>query len=143
MDGNPKQHPNGTSQTSQVASLSFRDKVGRIILKSRLACSLPMPEPTESHLMADAWVEVLEGEVPEGYLEAAYLRAMRDKGNGFGLSANDLVQGYRDLCESERAAPQIPQNSRLLPGEVCQRCFGSGREQKLEGGYMVSRRCSH
>lgn len=94
--------------------------------------------------MADAWTEILEGEVPANYLDAAYLRAMRDKGNGFALSANDLVQGYRDVCQSERAMPQAPQYSNLLEGEVCKRCFGTGMESyAAPDGYLQSRRCSH
>lgn len=94
-------------------------------------------------LMTEAWTEVLEGEVPPSYLDAAYLRAVRDKGTSYALTASDVVKGYRDECESERAAPQIPQNTRLLAGEVCGKCFGSGREEVISGGYRVSRRCNH
>lgn len=93
--------------------------------------------------MAEAWVEVLEPVIPESSLEAAYLRAAQDKGSGYPLAASDLVQGYRANCDSERAAPQIPQTANLLTGDVCKRCFGTGWEQYREGGYANMRKCDH
>lgn len=93
--------------------------------------------------MAEAWSEVLAGVIPEDRLEDAYLRAVRDKTDTFPLSANELVAGYRALCESERSAPRLAQDVNLLPGEVCQKCFGTGWEEFRENGYKQSRRCAH
>jgi hypothetical protein len=94
-------------------------------------------------LLATAWSEVLDGEIPEKYLEPSYLRAMRDKESGFALSSNDMVKAYRDICLSERSAPRLAQATNLLSGDVCPKCFGSGMEQYVEGGYKQVRRCDH
>src|SRR6185503_2237277 len=109
---NERQLQSVMSATSENPWQSFRAAVGKIILKSRLASSLPTPTAQESGLLAETWAEVLDGEVPMKDLDAAYLRAMRDKQGGFALTANDLVKAYRDNCESERVAPR--QDSNLL-----------------------------
>lgn len=114
-----------------------------MIVKSRIAASLPPLTNTELLAHVSTWEEIALGEIPEIYLETAYVRAMRDKDSGFALTASDLVQGYRANCESERALPQIPQSNNLLTGEVCQRCFGTGMEQFRESGYANMRRCDH
>lgn len=113
-----------------------------MIVKSRLAGALPQLSSAEFEASVEAWREVVDGEVPERDLDAAYIRAMRDKTSGFGLAANDIVKGYRDNCESERVAP-MPQDVNLLNGQVCPRCFGTGLEEYVEHGYKVARRCDH
>lgn len=93
--------------------------------------------------MAEAWSEVLSGEVPESHLEAAYVRALRDKQGGFALTAADLVSGFRANCESERNAPRLVQDANLLNGQVCGKCHGTGMEEFTEQGYKQMRRCDH
>ena len=102
-----------------------------------------MPTAQESELLAETWAEVLDGEIPVTDLDAAYIRAMRDKKDSFALTANDMVKAHRDNCESARVAPRVPQDANLLSGEVCPRCHGTGFEQYREGGYINSRRCDH
>lgn len=102
-----------------------------------------MPEPAESELMAEAWADVLDGEVPISDLERVYTRAMRDKTDTFPLTAPMMVKAYRDICDSDRAAPRIPQEANLLPGEVCKKCFGTGMEEFVVNGYRQAKRCDH
>jgi hypothetical protein len=102
-----------------------------------------MPTAQESELLAETWAEVLDGEIPAKELDAAYIRALRDKKDGFALTANDMVKAHRDNCESNRV-PRLPQATNLLSGDVCPRCFGSGLEQFIDAeGYKQSRRCEH
>lgn len=124
--------------------LSFYDRaVGALIVKSRVASSLPPLINTELAAHIAVWAEIVFGVIPEAQLEAAYFRAMQDKADSFPLTASDLVQGYRANCESERSAPQIPQDKNLLAGDVCARCFGTGWEQYREGSYANVRKCDH
>lgn len=105
--------------------------------------SQQMPTAQESELLAETWAEVLDGEIPVESLDAAYVRAMRDKTDSFPLTANDMVKAHRDNRESARVPASPPQDSNLLTGDVCPRCHGTGLEQYREGGYINSRRCDH
>jgi hypothetical protein len=123
---------------------SYDQAVGQLIVKSRIAAGLPPLDNYELALHISAWAEIVFGVIPESRLQDAYVRAMRDNADGFTLTAPGLVKGYRDLCESERLAPQMPMDRNLLPGNVCSRCFGTGLEQFIEAdGYKSSRRCEH
>ncbi len=144
MDTDLGRHQNAISQTSKPAWTSLETALGKVIMKSRLAGALPQLSSAEFEASVEAWAEIVDGEVPEKDLEPAYIRAMRDKQDGFPLSSNDIVKAHRDICESERASPRLAQNRNLLRGEVCQRCYGCGREQyQDEDGYLVSRLCDH
>jgi hypothetical protein len=117
--------------------------VASLILRSRSAKSLPALTPDEFQLAVETWSEVLDGEVPGNALQEAYIRAARDKTDGFPLGANDLVTGYRANCESERAAPRLAQDRNLLTGDICKKCHGSGWEEFKENGYRQVRKCDH
>lgn len=121
--------------------------MARLVVKSRVASALPALEPSEMIVAARAWAQILEGEVPDNYLEQSYVRAMRDKETTFALSAPEIVQAYRNICQDERAAPPIPMDRNLLPGNVCGKCFGIGMEvpegRDAVGYKLGARRCSH
>lgn len=139
-----EQHQSGTLQTSQRHWTSLESALANIILRSRSASSLPALTPVEFEIAVESWAQVIGPAIPESKLEAAYIRAMTDKESGFALGASELIKGYRDHCESERYAPQTPMDRNLLPGEVCQRCFGTGMEIFCDAdGYKQSRRCEH
>lgn len=88
--------------------------MGEIIIKSRIAAALPPLDNEELAIAIQAWAEIFYGEVPESDLSAAYLRAMRDKDSSFALNASDVVRAFRANCESERAAPRMPERTNLL-----------------------------
>lgn len=130
-------------QTSQPAWNSYESALGKIILRSRAAKSLPALSLGEFNLAVEAFAEICGGEIPLDDLEHAYIRAMRDSEKGFAPGADDLVRGHRANCASEAASPRPAQDRNLLPGEVCKKCFGSGWEQFTEGGYKQVRKCDH
>jgi hypothetical protein len=117
--------------------------MARMITQSRAALGLPTLEPAEVATQARSFATIIEGEVPDTYLESAYVRAMRDKESSYPLSAPEIVQAYRAITADETAAPPIPRDRNLLPGNVCSRCFGQGIEQILVDGYKQGRRCDH
>jgi hypothetical protein len=114
-----------------------------LVVKGRIGAGLPPLTNEELAIHTAVWAEIVFGVIPESQLERAYARAMQDNADGFTLTAPKLVQGYRSLCASEASAPQLPQTSNLLAGKVCKKCFGSGMEQYVEGGYKQVRRCDH
>lgn len=122
---------------------SYDQVVGSLVVKSRVASGLPPLTNEELLAHTQAWAQILYGVVPENDLERSYLRAMRDKETTFALSAPEMVQAYRAECQSEIASPRPAQDANLLPGEVCQKCFGTGWEEFKENGYKQSRRCTH
>lgn len=122
---------------------SYDQAVGQIIVKSRVATSLPPLDNVELAASISAWAELLFGVIPENQLEWAYVRAMQDKDSSFALTAPGLIQGHRNACASEAASPRQPQDRNLLTGDVCPRCHGTGFEQYREDGYVNSRRCDH
>ena len=103
--------------------------------------SLPALTPDEFQGAVEAWSQVVAGEIPLDDLHKSYVRAMRDKQDGYALTANDLVRSYRAECESERVTPR--QHHNLLSGEQCSKCLGTGMETYMEHGYSVARRCDH
>ncbi len=108
--------------------------------------SLPALSPDEFRLAVRTWCEILDGEVSGNDLSSAYIRAARDCQDGFPLSAGDIVRGYRANCESERVAPR-PLDSKMLTGEVCGKCYGSGLyvsdEKDAQGYKLPAVRCDH
>lgn len=140
-----RQLPSETSGSTKPLLNSYEKMILQLVLRSRAALGLPALEPADAVVTVRAWAEILDGEVPENYLERAYVRAMRDKETGFALSAPELVQGFRSVCASERTAPR--QDSNLLPGEVCQKCFGTGMyapDKRDALGYRLpAQRCDH
>ncbi len=104
-----------------------------------------LPPLTNAELVftIGVWTEILAGEVPETDLVKAYVRAARDKKSSFGLTATEIVQGYRAFCESERVSG-MPQDNNLLPGRVCGKCHGTGMELVwTDRNYQLARRCDH
>lgn len=126
---------------------SYDLAVGSLIVKSRVAVGLPPLTNTELAAHISVWAEITFGVIPESQLEGAYFRAMQDKEDGFPLTAPGLVKGFRANCDSDRVAPQIPQDSRLLTGDVCSKCFGTGLyvpdEKDAQGYKLPAQRCDH
>lgn len=104
---------------------------------------MPPLDNDELALHISAWAELLFSVIPESKLGAAYVRAVQESEDTFTLTAPKLIQGFRALCDSERSSPRIAQDSNLLTGEVCQKCFGLGWEQYIENGYKQVRKCDH
>lgn len=137
------QHQNDELSSFHKTLNSYEKTIGRLIVKGRLADGLPPLDNKELFGQSRTWAEIVCGEIPDSYLNPAYVEAMRVK-DSFPLGASDLVTAYRALCESERSAPRQAQHHNQLPGEVCQKCFGTGWEQYVaDGGYKAARRCDH
>lgn len=128
-----------TSQTYERTWTSFESEVGRLILRSRLASSLPVLNPDEFQAAVEAWSQVLRS-VPEFELESAYVRSMETRDSGFAIGAPDVVRAYNELCKERSAVPSTHDYTAQV---ICKRCFGSGMEQYMDEGYLTSRRCNH
>lgn len=92
--------------------------------------------------MIAAWVEVLGPIVPPEKLEDAYLKAMQDRSSTFPLSSTEICSAYKDMVAVQGLHPNT-NPSRLLGGETCKRCFGTGLEEYVEDRYKMVRRCDH
>lgn len=95
--------------------------------------------------MISAWEEVLRPIIPPERLEDAYLKAMQDRASTFPLSSTEVCTAFKEMMAVQgphpNVAPATP--NRMLSGETCQKCFGTGMEEYIESGYKMCRRCDH
>src|SRR5262245_33392253 len=104
MEG--RQQVTETSATS-ARSWTRNQILTQIVVKARLACSLPVPNKDETKAIVLAWAEVLEP-IPTRLLDAAYLAAMRQhvlgpssKGQSVGpFSVAEIVAAYDVLVKN-------------------------------------------
>ncbi len=147
MDHNERQHHSETSAISAShlqVSTDLKKAVGHLILKSRLACSLPALEPREFSVAVEAWIEIINGAVPAMRLNDAYLSAMRNRETNFAIGAPEIVKAWKEIQESERHKGNTAWLSRMLSGDVCARCHGTGTEVIMNGNVATgSRPCDH
>ena len=91
-------------------STSYKQRVQEILLKVRLAFSMPEmhEDDLEVHLstQADVFIEIIGDEVPAEMLNEAYVRAMKFRTSTFPLAPNELVLAYRQLRD-ERVKPSL------------------------------------
>lgn len=146
MDNHERQLHSGTSETSgsHLQTSNYRSAIARLILKSRLACSLPALEPAELKIAVGAWLEILNGAVPLPRLHDAYVAAMRQKDSNFAIGAPEIVSAWGEIRESERSKP-ARLNFRQLSGDVCSKCNGTGTEVVRDEFHETTsaRPCSH
>ncbi len=128
-----------TWQTSEHAWTSFENELARLIIRSRLASSLPALTPDEFQAAVEAWSQVTR-KIPEVELENAYVWAMENREKGFPIGAPDLVRAYHEIGASRAASPRRDDYTAIA---ICRRCFGSSMEIYKENGYKVARRCNH
>jgi len=105
-----------TSRLPSTISENFRQMVGKLILKTRLACSLASLDAREFAAAAEAWCEVLNDVIPIERLNECYLYAMQHRSSTFPLGACELLEAWRGLA-AELAARRKP---------VCALCGGAG-----------------
>lgn len=117
--------------------------MGHLILKSRLAYSLPALDVDEFKAATEAWCEVLVETIPTQRLHDCYLHAMKNRDSSFPLSAGDMVRSWRDICNANRYKPVSAALDHMLRGDVCQDCNGTGTELIEEGAMVYSRPCKH
>lgn len=117
--------------------------VGKLILKSRLACSLPALEVHELAAATEAWSEILVDTVPSHRLNDAYILAMRSHDTNFAIGAPQIVAAWKEIRQSEISRPKPLSVDRQIVGDVCHRCNGTGTEIVVEGDYFQSKVCSH
>lgn len=90
--------------------------MARLIVKTRLACSLPAFETQELAAAVEAWCEILFGSVPLERLNDAYLLAMRTRSSTYPLAATEVIEA------SKRIASEIDAKRR----PSCMLCGGRG-----------------
>lgn len=89
--------------------------MARLIVKVRLACSLPALETKELAATVEAWCEVLHGSVPLERLNDSYVYAMKHRESAFPLATTEIVQSWRSILADEIARRRI-----------CALCHGTG-----------------
>lgn len=104
-----------TSKRTLNTSADFRVEVAKLIVKVRLACSLPALETAELAATVEAWCEVLSSVVPVERLNDSYVFAMRHRTSTYPLAATEIVTAWRSILSDEIA--------RRRP---CALCHGTG-----------------
>lgn len=75
--------------------------VGKLILKVRLACSLPALNVEEFAAMTEAWCELLAPIVPPQRLNDCYVRAMSERESTFPLAVTEVLTAWRKITAEE------------------------------------------
>jgi hypothetical protein len=89
--------------------------VGKLILKVRLACSLPALNVEEFAAMTEAWCELLGPVIPPERLNDCYLSAMQTRDSTFPLAATEMLTAWRRINSEEATRRQ-----RARPCFLCQ-----------------------
>jgi hypothetical protein len=105
-----------TSEKTRSTSADYRTAVARMIVKTRLACSLPAFETQELAAAVEAWCEILYGVVPVERINDAYLLAMRSRNSTFPIAATEVIEA------SKKIAAEIDAKRR----PACMLCGGRG-----------------
>lgn len=90
-----------------------------------------------------AWTEILDGHVPEARLNDCYVRAVRNRKNGFPMAASELCTMWNEIQQSELHSTPHRDMSKQLAGDVCHSCFGTGYEIIKRGQYNYAKPCNH
>lgn len=127
-----------TSPTSR----SYAAKVAEILTKA-WAGTLSTLEDGEFKLAVGVWTEILEGHVPEARLNDCYVRAVRNRKNGFPMAASELCAMWNEIRESEMHSTPHRDMSKQLAGDVCERCWATGYEIIKRAKYNYAKTCDH
>lgn len=92
--------------------------MGRLILKTRLAFSLPSLDVHEFPAAVEAWCEILANTVPVERLNDCYLFAIKDRNSTFPLAVTEILTAWRAIANEE--AEQAKRNRH------CHVCGGTG-----------------
>lgn len=132
-----------TSENPLTTTTNIRGVIAKIILKSRLACSLPALDFNEMRVAVEAWNEVLSGAIPIGRFSDCYVYAMRNRESSFALNAMDMIAAWKSIRSSEMH--KTPPGRFELSGDVCSKCWGTGVEVVEDEFHKTTsaRPCSH
>lgn len=104
-----------TSEKTQPTSVAYRIAIARLIVKIRLAFSLPAFETQELAAAVETWCELLADVVPSERLNDAYLYAVRTRTSTFALAVTEVLTAWRAI-----AAEEAEQAKRRRHCHVCQ-----------------------
>ena len=107
-----------TSERTQTISGAYRTAIARLIVKTRLASSLPTFDTQELAAAVEAWSEILFGAVPGDRLNDCYVYAMRHRESTFALASTEVLCAWRIIN-----AEESHQREKTKP---CRLCFGHG-----------------
>lgn len=91
----------------QATSQNFRNSLKAIILRSRLALGLPDITRDVVDKTAEEFDVLLDKGITDENLESVYLKAMRDKCNGYALSYVELNTAWREMKQQEKASSKM------------------------------------
>ena len=111
--------------------------MGKLILKSRLAYSLPALEVQELAASVEAWCEVLNDAIPIERLNDCYLYAVRHREGTFPVAAPELLSAWRFINAAESL-----QRDRSKPCALCQGA-GYGKVYDPKTDTEIEKECPH
>lgn len=103
ISSNLKLPQQGTSGETSTTSAAYRKTVGQLILKARLACSLPSLDTHEFPAAVEAWCEILVGSLPLNRLNDCYRHAMKHRSSTYPLAVTELIASWRTISAGECA----------------------------------------
>ncbi len=92
--------------------------MGALILKTRLAFSLPSLDASEFPIAVEAWCEILSDVVPVERLQGCYLHAIKHRESTFPLAVTEILTAWRTINAEEHR-----QRERV---KACRLCGGAG-----------------
>ena len=129
-----------TSERTAITSAVYRTAVARLIVKMRLACSLPAFDTLELAAAVEAWCEILADTVPADRLNDCYLHAIRRRDSTFALASTEILSSWRVINAEESRMREMSKPCRLCGGtgfgmvydpatdteiqKECPHCFG-------------------
>ena len=122
--------------------------MGEILAKSRSGITQQLTDEEFQFTLA-AWVEVLEGHVPEHRLNDAYIHASRTRNSTFPLTQFEICEAWNQVRAAEKNnMPRVGQYD-YRGTEVCPKCNGTGtqlfvkRDPVMQRDYTYGKACHH
>lgn len=121
-----------------------------MILKTISLANMPALTEEELAKRTADWMGVLNGSVPENWLERSCQNAIYEHKGSFPVTCYEVLDGYKRLTSAPPA--QKPAEEYKLAtttgGGVCERCYGTNFEHIYNRaghliGVSLSRRCDH
>lgn len=119
-------------------SKSYAARVGEILTKSRSGIAQQLSDE-EFQFTVAAWVEVLDGHIPEARLNDTYVHASRNRNSTFPLTQFEMCEAWNQIKSAERSIPAVGSYEWDRARKVCPDCNNTGTKLIVKRDVQLGR----
>ena len=121
-----------TSRATSNISGAYRTIVGKLILKTRLAYSLPSLDTQEFPAAVEAWCEILFGSVPPERLNDCYIHAVKTRASTFPLAVTEILTAWRAIAVEEAEQAKRQRHCHVCQGRRFEMVYNPATDTEVE-----------